>query len=110
MALGVLHEFGYSYNNLNSDHVVLDEKGHIKLINLSKLVSEVGNCAELEEYSNNAPPLAYLSPERVSNRKENGASAASDWWSLGIILYELMFAGKYPFRGDGPTEISKAIT
>lgn len=34
VALGVLHEFGYSYNNLTSDHIVLDAKGHIKLINL----------------------------------------------------------------------------
>lgn len=34
VALGVLHEFGYSYNNLTSDHVVLDSKGHIKLVNL----------------------------------------------------------------------------
>ena len=102
VALGVLHEFGYSYNNLTSDHIVLDSKGHIKLVNLRK-------CAELEAHSDNSPPLAYISPERVENKKINGATIASDWWSLGIILYELMFAGKYPFRGDGPSSISKAI-
>lgn len=36
VALGHLHEAGVSYNNLTLNHVMLDLKGHVKLINLRK--------------------------------------------------------------------------
>ena len=40
--------------------------------------------------------LAYMSPERA-NKCPYGAS--SDWWSIGIILYELL-CGVTPFEAD----------
>nr|AML77886.1 putative LOV domain-containing protein [Eremosphaera viridis] len=37
----------------------------------------------------------YLAPEIISG---NGHTSAVDWWSLGILLYEMTF-GTTPFRG-----------
>ena len=39
---------------------------------------------------------AYLSPEQIHGES---ASAASDRWALGVLLYE-MLAGRPPFAGD----------
>lgn len=39
----------------------------------------------------------YLAPEII---KGEGHGSAVDWWSFGILLYELLF-GKTPFKGSG---------
>lgn len=41
VALGHLHEAGVSYNNLTTNHIMLDLKGHVKLINLRTLSEKI---------------------------------------------------------------------
>ena len=47
----------------------------------------------------------YLSPETIEGV---GQSKASDWWSLGSILFEFIF-GYPPFHADSPEQIFKNI-
>jgi serine/threonine protein kinase len=43
----------------------------------------------------------YLSPEQLDGKLTNGYTRVVDWWSYGILLYELL-VGKTPFsRGHG---------
>ncbi len=43
---------------------------------------------------------AYLSPEQLDGKAtNNGYTAVVDWWSLGILLYELL-TGTTPFCKD----------
>ncbi|WOL17746.1 serine/threonine-protein kinase D6PKL1-like [Canna indica] len=42
----------------------------------------------------------YLAPEVI---RGEGHGSAVDWWSFGILLYELLF-GKTPFKGSGNRE------
>ncbi|XP_044473705.1 serine/threonine-protein kinase KIPK2-like [Mangifera indica] len=42
----------------------------------------------------------YLAPEII---KGEGHGAAVDWWTYGILLYELLY-GKTPFKGSGNEE------
>ena len=45
---------------------------------------------------------SYISPEQASGQ---GATAASDIYSLGVVAYQCL-AGRRPFEGDSPVEIA----
>ena len=47
----------------------------------------------------------YIAPEILLNE---GHGKAVDWWTLGILLYE-MLAGYPPFQADDPMDIYKKI-
>lgn len=47
----------------------------------------------------------YLAPETIEGI---GQSEASDWWSLGCIMFEFLF-GYPPFHADNPQEVFKNI-
>lgn len=48
----------------------------------------------------------YLAPERISGQRQ--LTVASDIWSLGIILYELL-AGRRPFTADSVLQLLRRI-
>lgn len=47
----------------------------------------------------------YLAPEVIGNK---GHDTAVDWWSLGVLIYEMMI-GIPPFRGKTLDEIYEKI-
>lgn len=47
----------------------------------------------------------YLAPETIQGE---GQSQASDWWSVGVIMYEMIY-GITPFHGDSPHKIFENI-
>ena len=48
---------------------------------------------------------AYLAPERIDGQQ---ATAQSDLYSLGVVLYEAL-AGRKPFDGDTPIAMANAV-
>lgn len=103
LALGHLHKNDVFYRDLKPENILLDDEGHICLTDfgLSKVFSEY---EEKTAFTFCGTP-EYLAPE-IIQRKEY--SRAVDWWSLGILLYEIV-VGYPPFNHKEITEMYNMI-
>jgi serine/threonine protein kinase len=99
MAIEHLHQNNILYRDLKPENLLLDEFGHIKLTDFgfSKYVP-------VRTYSMCGTP-EYIAPEIILNK---GHDRGVDWWSLGVLIYE-MLAGYPPFNGDPNKTIFEKI-
>ncbi|KAL2912644.1 Serine/threonine-protein kinase [Polyrhizophydium stewartii] len=101
-ALECLHSFNIIYRDLKPENILLDYSGHICLCDfgLCKLNMKEGNktntfCGTPE----------YLAPEVLIGQ---GYTKTVDWWTLGILLYE-MLSGLPPFYDENTNVMYKKI-
>jgi len=97
--LEAAHAQGIIHRDLKSQNVILNDRGHAKIIDLG-----LARTNQLEGMTATGLIMGtpeYMSPEQVLGRRTD---ERSDLYSLGIILYE-MFAGRVPFKGDSPISV-----
>lgn len=68
---------------MKPDNILLNEKGHAHLTDFNIAVPVMDNRPLLSI----AGSMAYMAPEILRKR---GYLASVDWWSLGVVCYELL--------------------
>jgi WD40 repeat protein/tetratricopeptide (TPR) repeat protein len=97
-ALAYAHGQGVIHRDVKPANVLLDERGEALLTDFGLAARSEGEERLTQEGAGMGTP-AYLAPEQAAG----AAVAASDQYSLGCTLYE-MLTGRTPFAGAAPLQ------
>ncbi len=98
-AASFAHRRGVVHRDLKPHNVMLDDAGIAKVTDFG--IARAG-ASEMTEAGSIMGTAQYLSPEQAQG---HAATAQSDLYSVGIILYELL-TGQLPFDGESAVAIA----
>jgi serine/threonine protein kinase len=116
LVLSHLHQQGFVYRDLKPENILLRADGHVMLTDFGVAMKTTASAASSpmeggdgDTGGSRIPSFVgtghYMSPEMLLNVPH---SAATDWWSYGCLLFELV-NGRRPFESDSEYMLFKAI-
>jgi hypothetical protein len=104
-ALAHAHRAGIVHRDVKPANVLVEDAGEPKVRLLDFGLAQFDGADTLTAVGDVPGTLAYISPERLAGED---ASPASDVWSVGVLLWE-MLADRHPFWGMPLQEVARAI-
>src|SRR5690606_5536923 len=103
-ALGQIHEQGIIHKDINPSNIVWNpESGQLKIIDFGIATRLSSESPTLKDPGILDGTLPYISPEQ-SGRMNRRLDYRTDFYSLGVTLYELA-TGDLPFAGADALEL-----
>ncbi|KAI0068802.1 serine/threonine protein kinase [Artomyces pyxidatus] len=103
LALEHLHKYDIVYRDLKPENILLDATGHVALCDFGLSKPDLRS----DELTNTfCGTTEYLAPEVLLD--EHGYSKLVDFWSLGVLLFE-MCCGWSPFYAEDTQQMYKNI-
>lgn len=117
-ALEYLHLMGFIYRDLKPENILLHKSGHIMLSDFDlsiqakdakdpvakgtaqSTIVDTKICSDGFRTNSFVGTEEYIAPEVI---RGNGHTAAVDWWTLGILIFEMLF-GTTPFKASNTNE------
>ncbi|XP_038641119.1 cGMP-dependent protein kinase 1-like isoform X5 [Scyliorhinus canicula] len=95
-AFAYLHSKGVIYRDLKPENIILNYRGYAKLVDFG-FAKKIGFGKKTWTFCGTPE---YVAPEIILNK---GHDSSADYWSLGILMYELL-SGSPPFSGSDPMQ------
>jgi len=137
LAIASIHKLGFIHRDIKPDNLLLDSRGHLKLSDFGlctglkkshrtefyKDLSVAKPCdfssnpmdskRKAESWKKNRRALAYSTvgtPDYIAPEVfvQTGYTSSCDWWSLGVIMYEMLI-GYPPFCSENPQETYRKV-
>ncbi|MBR3356762.1 MAG: Stk1 family PASTA domain-containing Ser/Thr kinase [Solobacterium sp.] len=99
-AVGEAHSKGIIHRDIKPQNVIVKADGTVKILDFG--IATAKGSMQLTQTNNVMGSVHYLAPELSQGK---GASAQSDIYALGVVLYE-MLSKEVPFKADSAIQVA----